>query len=427
MVRNIFSKWSLLILCFLPLVVHGQIVNRHVVIANGGAYSNPNDFVTIKIYNPETQVTTDLATIFTQSVQGLEVHDGFGFVAAQDSLVKIDIESGERVAAIGLSGVNKFGFYNDRLIVTRQYPVTAGFVQIRNLSDLSLIKTFDEISDEAYDVFVAGDSAYISVTGGWAATVGKLAVLDMKSEIFVREINLGSEAAGISNIFIEGNDLYFVCKTPYMASSGAVLKYNLNTGSVVFSSFQHLIGKAAGLKNGKLYLMIDGNIGSINISTMEITDFSLVADNYPNLDITACTLDVVNEQLYVSFSYWIAPNGTGKIFDLNGNETGNYEVGISSEYLAVNYLDINALGEITESNKPNLVYPNPCGDKIFLASDCLNQMRFSVFDVSGKEVLSSNKTNDFKTAIDVSMLKPGIYFLKVFDDNQLFTTKFIKE
>jgi len=403
------------------------MVAKHVLIANGGAYSNPNDFVTVNIYNPETQVTSGLATIFTQSVQGLEVHDGFGYVAAQDSLIKIDIQSGERVAAIGLSGVNKLGFYNNRLIVTRQYPVTEGFVQIRNVSDLSLIKTFDEISDEAYDVFVAGDSAYISVTGGWAATTGKLAVLDMKNELFVRESDFGNEAAGISNIFIEGNDLYFVCKTPYMGSSGAILKYNLNTGSVGISSFGHLIGKAAGLKNGKLYLMIDGNIGSINISTMEITDFSLIADNYPNLDITACALDVVNEQLYVSFSYWIAPDGTGKIFDLNGNETGSYEVGVSSEYLAVNYLDITALDEITETNKPNFVYPNPCGDKIFLASDFLNQMQVSVFDISGKEVFSSNKTNDFKTGVDVSTLKPGIYFLKLFDDNQLFTTKFMKE
>jgi hypothetical protein len=243
----------------------------------------------------------------------------------------------------------------------------------------------------------------------------------------VRESDLGGETAGISNIFIDGNDLYFVCKTPYMGSSGAILKYNLNTNSTTISTFQHILGKAAGLINGKLYLMIDGNIGSINISSMEITDFSLVADNFPNLDITACALDVVNEQLYVSFSYWIAPDGTGKIFDLNGNETGNYEVGISSEYLAVNYLDITSLDEITETNKPNFVYPNPCGDKVFLASHFLNQMQVSVFDISGKEVLSTNKTYGFKAAIDVSMLKPGIYFLKLFDDNQLFTTKFMKE
>jgi hypothetical protein len=49
------------------------------------------------------------------------------------------------------------------------------------------------------------------------------------------------------------------------------------------------------------------------------------------------------------------------------------------------------------------------------------------FDISGKEVFSSNKTNDFKTGVDVSTLKSGIYFLKLFDDNQLFTTKFMKE
>ncbi len=425
--QNFYFKILLFTIYLLPVFATAQMVTKQIVIANGGEYSNPNDFVTINVFDPETQLTTDLATIYTQSVQGMFVNGNFAYVAAQDSLVKINLESGEKVAAIGLSGVNKFGVYQDKLIVTRQYPVTSGFVQIRNLSDLSLIKTFDEISDEAYDVIVVADSAYISVTGGWAATVGKLAILDLKNETFVREIDLGTAAVGISNVFENGNDLFFVCKTPYLGTSGSIIKYNLNNSSATASTFQHILGKAAGTVNGQLYLMIDGNIGSISLNEMAIADLSLITDNSPNLDITACALDVVNEKIYASFSYWISPDGTGKIFDLSGNETGQYDVGISSEDLAVNYLDVTGFSDAGGVTQQMSVYPNPCLNTLAFSSAIGLAANISVVDLAGKEVLSINSSAGFNSPIDVSILKPGYYFLRINIDDQAFTTKFVKQ
>jgi hypothetical protein len=425
--QNFYFRILLSAIYFLPVFATAQMVTKQIVIANGGEYSNPNDFVTINVFDPETQLTTNLATIYTQSVQGMFVNGNFAYVAAQDSLVKINLESGEKVAAIGLSGVNKFGVYQDKLIVTRQYPVTSGFVQIRNLIDLSLIKTFDEVSDEAYDVIVVADSAYISVTGGWAATAGKLAILDMKNEVFVRETDFGTAAVGISKGFQNGNELLFVCKTPYMGTSGSIIKYNLNNSSSTVSTFQHILGKAAGTINGQLYLMIDGNIGSISLNEMAITDISLITDNSPNLDITACALDVVNEKIYASFSYWISPDGTGKIFDLNGNETGQYDVGISSEDLAVNYLDVTGFPDAGEVTQQISVYPNPCLNTLAFSSAFGRASQLSVIDLAGKEVLSINSSAGFNSPVDVSILKPGIYFLRINVDEQGFTTKFVKQ
>lgn len=425
--QHFYFRILLFAFYFLPVFATAQMVTKQIVIANGGEYSNPNDYVTLNVYNPETQISADVATIYTQSVQGLFVFGNFGYVAAQDSLVKINLESGEKVAAIGLSGVNKFGVYQDKLIVTRQYPVTSGFVQIRNLSDLSLIKTYDEISDEAYDVIVVADSAYISVTGGWAATVGKLAILDLKNEAFVREINFGTAAVGISKGFENGNDLFFVCRTPYMGTSGSIVKYNLINSTATVTTFQHILGKAAGTINGQLYLMIDGNIGSISLNEMEITDLSLITDNSPDLDITACVLDVVNEKIYASFSYWISPNGTGKIFDLSGNETGQYAVGISSEDLAVNYLDVTGFPDAGEVTQQMSVYPNPCLNSLAFSSVIGRASHISVVDLAGKEVLSINSPSGFNSPIDVSILKPGYYFLRINVYEQVLTTKFVKQ
>jgi hypothetical protein len=160
---------------------------------------------------------------------------------------------------------------------------------------------------------------------------------------------------------------------------------------------------------------------------MAIADLSLITDNSPNLDITACALDVVNEKIYASFSYWISPDGTGKIFDLSGNETGQYDVGISSEDLAVNYLDVTGFPDAGEVTQQMSVYPNPCLNTLAFSSAIGQAANISVVDLAGKEVLSINSSAGFNSPIDVSILKPGYYFLRINIDDQAFTTKFVKQ
>ena len=354
------------------------------------------------------------------------VHDGFAYVAAQDSLAKVDVESGEITSIVAITGVNKFAVYNDLLIVSRQFPVTSDFVQIRQIEDLSLVTTFEEISDESWDISVVGDTAYISVAGSWAATEGKIAILDMNNLAFVREINLGELARGIGPSFQNNEHLFFVCKTPWGGTSGTLVKYELSTAGYSLHQYDYSLGKAAGIFDEKLFLMINGNIGVVDLNTLTIINDILIEDTFAGLDITALTIDTIAERIYVNYSYWVAPDGIGKIYDLTGTETGEYEVGISSEEVAVNYVDVTGVNDVAVHQQAQAVFPNPCFNYLNVTNIDENT-ELSVYDISGHLIVKSISIKAGPQKINISNLIPGIYFLKIsdWDDHQLI--KFIHQ
>ncbi len=80
-----------------------------------------------------------------------------------------------------------------------------------------------------------------------------------------------------------------------------------------------------------------------------------------------------------------------------------------------------------EQDEPHLqVYPNPANSQIAIAgSTTLEKAVIEIFDLSGKMVL--RKTNLSATPIlDISALEKGNYIIKVIEDKQVSTQKFIK-
>nr|NQU90620.1 T9SS type A sorting domain-containing protein [Bacteroidota bacterium] len=350
---------------------------------------------------------------------------GWAFVAAQDSLAKVNLETGKINQIVALPGVNKFAVYQDKLIVSRQYPATSNFLQIRDAGDLTLIKNIPEISDESWEISVVGDSAYVSVAGGWAATEGKLAIVDLVNLDFVREINLGGDAAGIGPSYQVGNSIYFVCKSPWGATSGSVATYNILTAGYEVHLFPYPLGEGAGIYEAKLYLVMDGNIGVIDLTSYSIAESELIPNPFTDLEITACTLDTINEKLYVNYSYWIAPAGSGRIYDLSGNQTGEYEVGISAEEVLVQYVDLTAIPRNVESVKSLRVSPNPCADHLLVSfheafSDLV------ITDLQGKVLKMVNSDPTTNCSIDVSEFSAGMYVICVDRNGWPETTRFIK-
>ena len=91
---------------------------NQLIIGSGGNFSDPDDYVTLASYNPSNQVTTVFDTIYTQSLQDVFVKDGKAWVAAQDSIVSYNLDTYERISAIGAPGVNKLKVTGDILIAS---------------------------------------------------------------------------------------------------------------------------------------------------------------------------------------------------------------------------------------------------------------------------------------------------------------------
>ena len=68
------------------------------------------------------------------------------------------------------------------------------------------------------------------------------------------------------------------------------------------------------------------------------------------------------------------------------------------------------------------IYPNPTKRILYIEKN-QNPVNISIYNLLGKEVISSNSTN----RIDVNSLSNGVYFITIIDGINSSTIKFIKE
>ncbi|MBJ7427498.1 MAG: T9SS type A sorting domain-containing protein, partial [Bacteroidia bacterium] len=69
------------------------------------------------------------------------------------------------------------------------------------------------------------------------------------------------------------------------------------------------------------------------------------------------------------------------------------------------------------------IYPNPTNGILNIESD--QNLYFEIYDVSGKQIMAGNKVQKLQQ-INLIDLSSGIYFLKLFNDNEQFITKIIR-
>lgn len=124
-------------------------------------------------------------------------------------------------------------------------------------------------------------------------------------------------------------------------------------------------------------------------------------------------------------------------FNLNDWETaygGNWEDWFitsgtfNSNTVSVNAPDCNT-NEIIENYFSSIqIYPNPTSGDINLHLTVANNnsILFKIYDVTGKQIYTSNIVNQ-NTSIAVNHLPKGIYFLQLYLEDKIFTTKVLKQ
>lgn len=124
-------------------------------------------------------------------------------------------------------------------------------------------------------------------------------------------------------------------------------------------------------------------------------------------------INVENQRMLIGNYHNKSSKMTGKIDDIriyNGVLTAD---------------DVTALftGSESSASKLNMndisCYPNPATDLLHINIDAQN-FNTEIYDMSGKTILHSSNSKE----INVSSLKPGLYFLKTIDGNTVFTSRF---
>ncbi len=240
---------------------------QQVVLGNGGIYNNTSDHVTITGIHPDHYTSSPIGEVLKESIQDLIVVGNIAFVAAEDSLVKFDLETNTKIVTIHQPNLSRLYASEEVLYVSLRSDLSgppADGVYLRAF-DFELNELFEaaEISSDAAGICSLNDSIYVAVPGDWQATEGHFAVLSADFSYF-REENWGSNAIGIYDLIPNGNSIYTVNKSPYGATIGSISKYNTQTTELSNHMIPHIVGKGVALMNNLLYL---GSIMELDLMT----------------------------------------------------------------------------------------------------------------------------------------------------------------
>lgn len=395
-------------------------------VVSGGAISNPNDFVEITHYDPQTSISEPLGTIYTPAVQEAIVHENILYVAATDSLVAYDLVTETRLAAIAVRGVNLLKVVGDDLFVSAQHPVTSGFLRVFDKNTLEHKATVDGISGETAGMVLLNDKLFVAVPGSYGSIDGSIAVIDITSYELLEEINLGEGGIGIYTLYIYENQILTINKTPWGESTGTLTWIDPETYQFTHNNFNRSIGKGITIINEKLYLILNNGVGIIDLNTMVIVSSQFIEDpgSASYIAFGDIVYDTLHQQFYVTITDYVT-FGTGFIYDKQGNVVNTFPAGISTEALAVNYTQYTSLAK-SETNEIE-VYPNPAKDFIRLkntVNEPVNAVK--IFNMQAGLVLNK-QIDDVTSAIDISALASGIYFLEIqFENGSSATRKILK-
>lgn len=430
MKKNYFSFLTAILAFGVQSIFAQNTVTHQVIICSGGDFGNPEDFVTVASYSIASGQTIVFDTIYTQSVQNVIIENEFAFVAAQDSIVKYDLDTYERIAAVEASGIHKLAVRDSILVASFWYPETSGFVKTYLSSDLSPVVIFDEVSGEADGIFIfpGGLRTVVAVPGGWGSTIGKLAWFDMETSTFYAEGDMGGYGNGVSFFatFDTGIPNYVaVTKTPWGDSTFNVYGFTANGEATGVYSYNATMQGYTGQENTIMYAQFNDGIGQLDLENHTI-DNNLMIDP-PALTIASSVYDSVNKHFYVATTDYFS-TGVGEIYNINGQIIGNFDAGISPEAIAIDYRNNTGIGNLQSVNKIK-IYPNPSSAVITVeVPEGLYSDYFKVADISGRIIINESiRINNRTASIDISMLENGLYFLILFNNNEVLTSPFVKK
>ncbi len=395
---------------------------NQVIVGSGGNFSNPDEHVMLSTYNPSDESTTFFGEVFTQSIQDIVISGEFAYIAAQDSIVKINIDNFSKVLAVEAIGVNQLLVHENVVFATFQYPATDNFVQVFSANNLEHITNIANIADESAGMVIVDDNLYVAVPGGWTSTTGAIAIINLDEYLLITQIQLGTEGIGVFDLFVSDGKIMSVNRTPYMGTTGYISTMSVMGSQVSSNIINEVIGKYAGVQNNILYTVMNNGIGAINLSDFSVIDNSIV--DPINNTIAAVELDTVNQNFYVTSTDYFSM-GDGTVYDMAGEAIGTFEANISPDALAIDYRDNTSVSE--NDLIISTVYPNPASHTINIDSELTSISKYKILDITGR-IVKKNSINEISGnfSVNISDLNSGVYIIQLANENSVSSTRFIK-
>lgn len=426
------------LLLFLAISLNfAQAQTQSIIVVNGGIFGTTN-YANVTIEDLQNSVLQTIGTIQETSIQDVLVDSQYVYVAAQDSIVKYNWITRTRVAAaaFGAPSTVKLGLHNGRLLVGNWYApfgfsgTYTNHFRMFDANTLTFIDSIPEITKAADDFVIVGDYAYIAqnnTTSSFADTLGYLAVVDLTTYTFVRYDTLNTMGYEIGRLAVEGNMIYALNK-----ASNTISSYNTATQAKATQTTTIDIKTATygptlfTTGSGVWYFPYDNGIGSYNLATNTVinADILTIAGGF------SYVMDTDSTKFYVSrINFSDQTMNSGRIYDMNGDSIGQYQVGFSPEAMAL--VSNTVIGSTTTLAKGEelayQLYPNPTSTQLTVALEEASVGNIQIFNQVG-QVIYQQAYEGNQIELNVSHLTAGAYWIAVQNSaNKVRIEAFVKQ
>ncbi len=371
---------------------------HQVLILNEGLYDYDSP-VSVGSYDPLTQIYSTVVEIdSSRFASDLIIDSTFFYVAADNKILKYDLDTYELITQVAVDGVRKLAILNNNLFVSRgdSDPITWGpmtfnsYLQIYDKSDLTLISELDTVNGpkvSTESLIVNDDLVYVGINNGfeWSNEEGLVGVIDANSFDYISEFDLGDDGKNPDNMMLYDNNLYTVNNKDWSGSS--ISQINLETGTVVTKNISAAptgCGTSC-LREGKIIYQLSQDsllfqwdpMGEGEDNSSEIGLF----DNFYEL-----AEDKINSKFYASSTDYVT-YGNIHIYDENYNLESTFTTGISPGTIVFDVrqsLSLEELGIPDFINKSSYIY-----DLLGRAYGVNDYRPAGIYIVNGKKVYLS--------------------------------------
>ena len=402
------------------------------VLANGGRFGLQSENVSISIYDTQLRTSVTIDTIHTQSVQDVLVYGNVSIVAAQDSIVRYDLITNQRTAAVKFAGVSTKSLVlgpNNELIVSNWYGKTGYNIYIYNPMTLVLLDSINIVSgvnsmlvNPALDLLVVTQNQSTGAPN-YQDTLGTLVAATLSSRSIVGNLPISNYTGDVGEMLVKpnGSGVYI-----FNALSNTIIDVNaaafpLVTTTVIATNQDFKVTNRSqyAVRGDTAFLRMNQGIGTYDLSTLSLIDSNLV-----DTVVTAFTYDTLNHRLYVTATDYFSYT-SGKVYDRTGNYVESFATASSPEAIKMFYSQTTSILSFSKQNDSQFsVYPNPANNQVNIKGDLTSETSLQIINSIGTLVKEVNELT-ISSQIDISSLRSGIYFVNFISNGTVSTEKLI--
>ena len=412
-------------------------VAQKTILVNGGRFGNQAENVSVTVYDTQTNNSTTIDSIGSQSVQDILIDGNIAFVAAQDSIIRYNLTNNTRTAAVKFRGPSTKTMVfssNNELVVANWYNPFGGPAMTHHLYiyDQTTLALKDSIGVQGGGIkSMIGSIGGVLITqnsssSSFSDTLGYALMVDVASRTVIDTLRAANYTGEMGELIAKPN----VTNGFYAINSGSNTITNFSNPSIIPPFFTVTnVATAQNLKvegkshyevNGDtLFLRMNQGIGSINLTNLAVIDSNLI-----DTVVTAFAYDTANFKFYVTATDFVSYT-SGKIYNRVGNYSGSFATASSPEVIAMSYNQTTGL--LSFSNKENSrfsIYPNPATNRFSINGDLTKDAWVQILNYNGQLVKKIDQLN-VSSQINISNLTSGIYFVNILMNNTISTQKLI--